>query len=80
MSEATSEALNNYAEDEALKRFCIIFGVAQSNKKYRILSAMGKAEMMELIEKETADLMARLRGSEKCDVGQVWDEARGMCV
>lgn len=80
MNEAASEALNNNADSEELKRLCIIFGVTQSNTLYRILSAKDDAERSERIKEETASFTAASRGAEKCTDGKVWDEVRQECV
>ncbi len=68
------------AESEEVKRLCTVFGVSQSNALYRILSANDKVEMQKRIIQETESLEQALRGSGKCPVGTVWDEARQECV
>ncbi len=80
MENAASENLNNLSDSEELKRFCTVFGVMQSNTIYRILSGNDKAGMIERVIEETENIKLNLRGSEKCENGQVWDEARGICV
>ncbi len=80
MDAATSMNTNEAEENNKLKRFCIVFGVTQSNTLYRILRSNDKAEMMERITQETESLERASRGSGKCPVGTVWDEARQECV
>lgn len=80
MEAATNEKLNDWADSEELKRFCIIFGVRQSNAIYRILSANDKAEMIERVKEETKSIKLSMRGGGKCSDGKVWDEARQECV
>ena len=80
MNEAASEVLNNYADSEELKRFCTVMGVVHSNALYRILSAKDDAERLERTKKETSNFTAASRGAAKCADGQIWDEARQVCV
>lgn len=80
MEAAASMDLNATEKNQELKRLCITFGVTQSNALYRILSANDKAEMQKRIIEETENLELALRGSGKCPVGTVWDEARQECV
>ncbi len=80
MNEAASEALNNYADSEELKRFCTVMGVVHSNALYRILSANDDAERLERTKKETSNFTAASRGVAKCTDGKIWDEARQECV
>jgi len=80
MNEAANEALNNNADSEELKRFCTVMGVVHSNALYRILSANDDAERLERTKKEISNFTAASRGAAKCADGQIWDEARQVCV
>jgi len=80
MNETAGAAINNYADSEELKKFCIIMGIAHSNALYRILSAKDDGEMLERIKDETSGITKSSRGADKCNVGQIWDAAKGVCV
>ncbi len=77
--EAAEARENLTSTDQELKRLCTVFGVSQSNQLYRILIAEDKTEATASIL-QTAHMKSEGRGGEKCGVGQIWDEVRGVCV
>lgn len=80
MENATGEQLDYLAKDEELKRFCVLYGATQSNLMYRLLSGKGDADKFDRIQEEIETIIIKSqRGAQKCDAGQVYDEARGVC-